>query len=253
MSEYYRPNRKWNLYNPQSKEPFRLSRSKIDLFLNCPRCFYYDRRFGVGQPPGFPFTLNSAVDKLLKNEFDIYRAKAEAHPLMVRAGIKAVPLKHPDLNKWRDSIREGIKFHHTETNLLITGGVDDVWKTEKGEFIIVDYKATAKNREVNIDADWQITYKRQMEIYQWLFRKNGFKVHPKSCFVYCNGDGNKKRFDNRLEFTIKLIPYEGNDSWVEPVIRDIHRCLNSESLPNSGNDCDYCKYREAINSLPKLD
>lgn len=251
MSEYYQPNRRRNLYSPQSKEPFRLSRSKIDLFLNCPRCFYYDRRLGVGQPPGFPFTLNSAVDNLLKNEFDIYRAKGEAHPLMVRAGIKAVPFKHPDLNKWRDSLRAGITYLHAETNLLITGGVDDVWKTEKGELIIVDYKATAKNREVNIDADWQIAYKRQMEVYQWLFRKNGFNVHLKGCFVYCNGDRSKRRFDNTLVFSIKLIPYKGNDSWVEPVIYDIHKCLNSNSLPNPGNDCDYCKYREAINNATK--
>ncbi|MEK7077575.1 MAG: hypothetical protein AAB928_00560, partial [Patescibacteria group bacterium] len=70
MSQYYNPRRSRNLFNPDSKTPFRLSRSKIDLFLNCPRCFYLDRRLGVAQPPGYPFALNSAVDKLLKKEFD---------------------------------------------------------------------------------------------------------------------------------------------------------------------------------------
>jgi len=170
---------------------------------------------------------------------------------MIKAGIKAVPFKHPDLYKWRDSLRAGITYLHPETNLFITGGIDDVWKNDKDELIVVDYKATSKNREVNIDADWQVTYKRQMEIYQWLFKKNGFKVYPKGCFVYCNGDANRKSFNNTLNFTIKLIPYKGNDSWVEPVICDIHKCLNSKSLPNSGNDCDFCKYREAINGLPE--
>ncbi|MDE2215115.1 MAG: PD-(D/E)XK nuclease family protein [Candidatus Omnitrophica bacterium] len=252
MSEYYNPNRKWNLYNPQSKEPFKLSRSKIDLFLKCPRCFYYDRKLGVGQPPSFPFTLNSAVDALLKKEFDSYRAKGQPHPLMVKVGIKAVPFKHPDLDKWRDSMREGIKYHHLGTNLLITGGIDDVWRTEKGQLIIVDYKATAKSTEVSIDADWQIAYKKQMEVYQWLFKKNGFMVYPKGCFLYCNGDISKERFDSKLEFSIKLIPYKGDDSWVEPTIYEILKCLNSKILPKSGNDCDYCKYREAINALPKM-
>src|SRR3989339_1664927 len=80
MSQYYNPNRKRNLYN--SQEPFRLSRSKIDLFIKCPRCFYLDRKLGVGQPPGYPFSLNSAVDKLLKKEFDIHRANNTSHPLM---------------------------------------------------------------------------------------------------------------------------------------------------------------------------
>lgn len=69
MSQYYKPQRTRNLYNPTSTTPFRLSRSKIDLFIKCPRCFYLDRRLGVGQPPSFPFSLNSAVDTLLKDEW----------------------------------------------------------------------------------------------------------------------------------------------------------------------------------------
>ena len=126
MSQYYKSRRVRGLYEPNSKFPFRISRSKIDLFLNCPRCFYLDRRLGVGQPPGFPFSLNSAVDKLLKKEFDFHRAKSEAHPLMKNYKIDAIPLAHNLLNKWRDSLRGGIEFLHKETNLLITGGIDDI-------------------------------------------------------------------------------------------------------------------------------
>ena len=94
MSEYYNPHKTRNLYEPGSHEAFRLSRSKIDLFLNCPRCFYLDRRIGVGRPPGYPFSLNSAVDALLKKEFDIHRAANQAHPLMKAYGLDAVPYQH---------------------------------------------------------------------------------------------------------------------------------------------------------------
>ena len=95
MSQYYNPNRTRNLYDKNSKELFRLSRSKIDLFLNCPRCFYLDRKLGVAQPPGYPFSLNSAVDKLLKKEFDIHRVNGTAHPLMKTYGLDAIlyPMK----------------------------------------------------------------------------------------------------------------------------------------------------------------
>jgi hypothetical protein len=99
MSEYYNPKRTRNLYDPNSAEPFKLSRTKIDLFLNCPRCFYIDRRLGVGQPPGFPFALNSAVDKLLKKEFDIFRTKGEPHPLITENGVVARPVSHEELDK----------------------------------------------------------------------------------------------------------------------------------------------------------
>ena len=57
-------------YIPDKDDFYKLSRSKVDFFLNCPRCFYIDRRLGINQPSGFPFNLNSAVDNLLKNEFD---------------------------------------------------------------------------------------------------------------------------------------------------------------------------------------
>ncbi len=251
MSQYYHPNRKYNLYNPNSTQLFRLSRSKIDLFINCPRCFYLDRRLGVGQPPGYPFSLNSAVDALLKKEFDIHRAKATTHPLMAHYGIKAVPLAHQKMDQWRDSLRGGITFVIAGSNIEVTGGIDDVWVSPTGEYMIVDYKSTSKDGEVSLDADWQIGYKRQMEIYQWLFRQNGFKVSDTGYFVYCNGITDKEAFDAKLEFDIKIIPYTGDSSWVEKMIKDAIVCLKSDQLPEPGKDCDFCQYRQAVRQFEK--
>ncbi len=251
MSQYYNPNRKKNLYDKNSKEVFRLSRSKIDLYLNCPRCFYLDRKLGVAQPPGYPFSLNSAVDKLLKKEFDIHRSNGTTHPLMKTYGLDAVPLSHEKIDEWRDALRGGITFKIDGSNVMVTGGIDDVWVNPKGEYIIVDYKATSKEDEVTLDADWQIGYKRQMEIYQWLFRKNGFTVSSIGYFVYCNGITDKEAFNGKLEFTIKLIPYEGDDSWVEDTIVAAIECLKSSALPDSGQDCDFCKYRGAVRQFEK--
>lgn len=247
MSNYYNPNRTRNKYDQNSSDSFRLSRSKIDLFLNCPRCFYLDRKLGVAQPPGYPFSLNSAVDKLLKKEFDVHRAEGTPHPLMQTYGIDAIPLAHEKMDEWRDSLRRGITFQIDHSNVVVTGGVDDVWINPQGEFIIVDYKATSKDSEVTLDADWQIGYKRQMEIYQWLFRKNGYKVAKTGYFVYCNGNTDKEAFDGKLEFDIKIIGYDGDDSWVEKTILSAIECLKGEKMPASGDDCDYCKYRQAVN------
>lgn len=159
MSKYYNAQRIKGLYDPSLKKPFKLSRSKIDLFLNCPRCFYYDRKLGVSRPPGFPFALNSAVDALLKQEFDTHRANGTKHPLIEKYGIDARPIPHEDLDKWRHNFT-GVQFLHQPTNLLIFGAIDDLWQNSKGEYIVVDYKATAKTEEITeLDKDWHDSYK----------------------------------------------------------------------------------------------
>lgn len=249
MSKYYTGRKTRNLFDPQSKVPFKLSRSKIELFINCPRCFYLDRRLGVGQPPGYPFALNSAVDKLLKKEFDIYRAKQAAHPLMQAAGIVAVPFKHEKLDLWRDALHGGIEYLHPKTNLMLGGGIDDIWIAPDGELFIVDYKSTAKEDEVSIDADWQMGYKRQMEIYQWLFRRNGFRVSATGYFLYCNGLTDRDTFSAKLDFEIKIIPYQGNDDWIEGKIIEMHDCLMKSEIPGYTVGCDYCTYRKALGEV----
>lgn len=246
MSQYHNSKRARNIFDPSSAEPFKLSRSKIDLFLNCPRCFYLDRRLGVSQPPGFPFNLNSAVDKLLKKEFDVHRAGSTTHPLMKAYGLDLVPFRHEMMNEWRENFK-GVRFLHQPTNFIITGAVDDLWVDEKGVIYVVDYKSTSKSTEVNLDAEWQIGYKRQMEIYQWLLRQNGFKVSATGYFVYCNGRTDREAFDGKLEFDIKIIFYTGDDAWVEKEIIRAHKCLMGDKIPKAGVNCDYCGYVEAVN------
>ncbi len=211
MSLYYTPKRSKNLYKPGDVKPFKLSRSKIDLSLECPRCFYLDRRLGVGRPPGFPFNLNSAVDTLLKQEFDIYRKSGTSHPLIEKYGADARPVPHDELGKWRHKFT-GVQYLHEPTNLLIFGAIDDLWQNSKSEYIVVDYKATAKRERITeLNKGWHIGYKRQMEIYQWLLRRNDLTVSDTGYFVYCNGQTDREAFDGKLEFDVTLIPYTGND------------------------------------------
>jgi hypothetical protein len=154
MSEYYKARRTYGLYDTKSKNPFKLSRSKIDLFLECPRCFYIDRKLGVARPPGFPFNLNSAVDHLLKKEFDAHRTANMAHPLMSHYGVDAVPFDHPKMEEWRNNFK-GVQALYEPANFLVFGAVDDIWKDAHGDLIVADYKATSKESDINIDAPWQ--------------------------------------------------------------------------------------------------
>src|SRR3989304_4407319 len=183
------------LFDPKSSEPFRISRSGLEFFTECPRCFYLDRRLGGGRPSGPPLSPPS-------------------------------PFTHEDMDKWRANFT-GVQYLHEPTNLLITGAVDDVWINPQKELIVVDYKATAKNGEITLDDEWKAGSKRQREIYQWLLRANGFKVNKTGYFVYANGRKDLDVFDGKLEFYLTLLPYTGDDSWVEGLIFELKKCLSS--------------------------
>ena len=239
----YNSKRKRNLYDPYSDKPFKISRSKIDLFIECARCFYMDRRLGVGRPPGFPFNLNNAVDHLLKLEFDQYRLSGLPHPMMTENKIDAIPYQNENLNKWRANA-SGVQYLHEDTNFTITGAIDDVWINSNKELIVVDYKATSKNETINeLNDTWHIAYKRQMEIYQWLLRRNGLKVSDRSWFVYCNGCVEAESFQKRVDFRVSMLPYDGDDSWVEPAIIEAANTLRSDRIPEGADNCKLCTYR----------
>ena len=236
-------------YNPTEERLFKLSRSKVESFVQCKRCFYLDRRLGVAQPPGFPFNLNSAVDSLLKNEFDHYRNIQKPHPYITQLGLNSVPFQHDDIEKWRANFT-GVSYDHLDLKFHLFGAVDDLWiSLDNQELIVVDYKSTSKSSEISIDAPWQMSYKRQMEFYQYLLRKNGFQVSNTGYFVYCNGDRSKENFNEVLEFKMSLIPYTGSDRWVEPTLLSLHHLLNQDEIPKHNENCDYCQYQKKLIGL----
>jgi len=247
---------KWKAptFDPASTDPFKISRTKLDMFTECPRCSYLDLRLGVKRPSGPSFTLNNAVDELMKREFDIHRADGTTHPLLKTYGLDAIPLADKRMDEWRDALKRGIGILHEPSNLFLRGGIDDVWVTPAGELLIVDYKATAKTKGPSTEDDLYPSYKKQMEIYQWLFRQNGHKVSPTGYFVYVNGKADAKAFDGKLEFDLCLIPYTGDDSWVSGALVDMKAMLVSDEIPSvgtcfGGGPCDFCTYREAAGKI----
>ena len=191
--------------------------------------------------PGF--ALNIAVDELLKREFDLLRKKGQAHELMKKYKIDAIPFDHPDIDTWRNNF-VGKRYLQEGTNLLIFGAIDDLWINKKDELIIVDYKATSTIQEISLDDKWKQNYKKQLEIYQWIYKKSGFKVSKTGYIVYANASKNRAKFDGKLEFELTIHPHKGSTDWIEPTIFEIKKTLDSDELPNSGAECEHCLYRE---------
>jgi CRISPR/Cas system-associated exonuclease Cas4 (RecB family) len=247
MAEYikrYNPNRsaEWNY----GGEKWRLSRSKIDFFFECPRCFYLDNKLGTKRPSFPSFNLNIAVDELFKKEFDIHRKAKSQHPIMEKYNIEAVPFDHKNMDTWRDPF-VGVEFKEPETGLTVSGGVDDIWVKEDGTLIIVDYKSTSKEGSITAlsDSPWDQQYTRQLGVYRWLLEQNGFSVDKTGYLVYANASKDEDAFDDMLTFETTLVPVITDTDWIVPALKEIKATLDSGEIPKIGHSCEFCPYREA--------
>jgi len=236
-----------------SMTDFKLSRTGLEDFIKCPRCFKLHRGMGLKGLRMVPLTLAVATDALLKNEFDLVRESGDSHPLWEREGLDVRGFAHPDLELWRNNFK-GIRVLHEPSGCTVYGAVDDVWQHRRtGHLHIVDYKSTSKQGTPDLESGFGAGYKRQMEIYQWLFRQAGFEVSPIGYFLYVNGSKEGRFYEpglrGTMQFETTVLAHEGDDSWVEETIIRAVACLKDESLPVSDPSCDTCRYVAERSSL----
>ena len=231
----------------------KLSRSTVERFISCPRCCILEKKYQI-KPPSLPFTLNLAVDNLCKNEFDFYRDKQQPHPLFLEHGIDAVPFKDEKIEIWRSNFK-GLRYYSPKYKYDFGGAIDDVWQNSQGELIVADIKATSKNK-----FDWDETfnkyeypkaYKRQLEMYQWLFKKNGYKVSNDAYIIYFNGKKNEEFFNKKLYFDSYVIKLSCDTSWVENKVIETVKLLRSDDFPKPSRNCEFCNYLKRRWNLSK--
>ena len=79
------------------------------------------------------------------------------------------------------------------TNIILTGGVDDIWQdTNTKELVVVDYKSQANRKPLDptsyLSDVYHEGYKIQMDFYSFLLQEMGFSVSKTAYFLVCNAD-----------------------------------------------------------------
>ena len=243
--------RKSSIYIPGQSEDFKVSRSKLTDFRKCPKCFYLDRVKGLAYPSTPGWTLNARTDDLLKKEFDECREQEIPHRIMETFGLKdVVPFKHEDMDRWRNSMHQGLEARFSDSNIILHGGVDDIWwnvKTEK--VIVVDYKSQASKYPVRPRTYLYSTHKRwyaeQLDFYAYLLQQMGFDVAQTGYFYVVNEDGSSPGFHGKLTFQETLVPYKCKTDWIEPSVKQMIETLNSQEIPDGNESCENCAYARA--------
>ena len=260
---------KWRIYSPNQNKDFILSRSRFDEFMNCPRCFYLKTNKGFMSPSTPGWTLNTLTDTLLKKEFDECRKKQEPHRIMLENNLDhLVPYKSEIikdkngndkllLDEWRDSIHYGLKYRFKDTNIILQGGIDDVWfNTKTEELIVADYKSQHKkdgvSQETYFDDPYKDSYKRQLDYYAYLLNGMGYKVSSDAYLYICNAKEIDEGFHGKMLFDEVLIHYKIKSDYLETKIQKMIDAMNSENIPNSHESCENCAYARQRSVIDKL-
>ena len=213
-----------------------LSPNSLNLFLECPHCFWLDKNLGIKRPPPYPYALNSAVDGLLKEEFDTYRQKNLPHPLLKENNIKAHLWPNQKLlNQWRNNFA-GIRYFDQDLDATLFGAFDDVVELDDGKIAPLDYKSTGSSA-ANVYDRFQL----QLDTYTFLMEKNGYQTPRKGYLAFYIVD-KSRGFIDRLPFRKEIMEIETNPQDVYEIFKDGVACLKSPTPPAHSQDCQFKKF-----------
>ena len=238
----------WTIYKPNQKTDFKISRGKFNDFLTCPRCFYLDRVKGLVSPDTPGWTLNETTDLLLKKEFDVCRKEQKPHRIFIKNNLDhLVPFNHPDINKWRDSLHHGLKARFKKSNIILSGGIDDIWQdTKTKKLVIAEYKSQASNDFVEptsyFASPYHKGYEIQLDFYAYLLQEMDFKIDMTAYILVCNADRNERSFNGNMKFSETLLPYKWKTEWIPKKIQEMLDIMNSNTIPESHKSCMNCAY-----------
>jgi len=225
------------------EKQIQLSPSSLNLFLECPCCFWLEKKLGIRRPPPYPYALNAAVDTLLKEEFDSYRKKGELHPLLIAHKIKARLFPNQELlNQWRSN-RVGIRYFDEEVGATLFGAVDDVLEFPDGKLAALDYKSTGSAVAKVYDR-----FQLQMDIYTYLLEKNGFKTPRKGYLAFYVVD-KTNGFEDKLPFQKELQEIETNPDDIPELFQDAVALLKQEAPPSHSPDCLHGKWLSDVGKV----
>jgi hypothetical protein len=226
-----------------NKKSIQLSPNSLNLFLECPNCFWLDKKMGVKRPPAYPYVLNSAFDALLKEEFDTYRAQNIPHPLLLENNIKAHLFGNQKLlNQWRNNLA-GLRYFDQSLGATLFGAVDDILEFDDGKISPLDYKSTGTST-ANIYDRFQL----QLDTYAFLLEKNGFHTNGRGYMVFYVVD-KSRGFIDKLPFRKEIMEVEANSSDIYEIFKDAVEVLGESFPPPHSSDC---KFKDWLDEAKKF-
>ena len=227
-----------------------LSPSKMNLFRDCPRCFYDQYTLKVPRPRGIMASLMGGIDRTIKPLADSYAGKM---PGFLANHINGILLPNRvTMKKW-GNWRSGMRYYDESNAIELYGGLDECAVIDAGEaepiYVPVDWK-TKGDKPKDSGAQY---YQGQLDAYNLMLHATGFKIANIGYLVYL--------YPKRAEvcgfadeilfpFGVDIYKLECNIERAKQACIDAVNCLRGARPPvNPG--CEYCMLVEKKKLLEK--
>ena len=205
---------------------YKISPSTINLMLECPRCFWLQIVKNIKRPAGIFPSLPSGMDGILKVHFDKFMEKGELPPEIKELKGCILFNDKEKLKIWRSNFK-GLEY--TEGDVMLRGAVDNILVKGK-KLIVLDYKT----RGFPLKDDTHEHYRVQMDLYNFLLRKNGYDTEDYSYLLFYYP--NRVNDNGEVVFDTKLVKINVGDG--EKVFKKAIKLINGEEPKEK---CEWCK------------
>lgn len=221
----------------RSQKPLRLSpTSGLNLFRDCPRCFWLAYCANTPRPRGIFPSLPGGMDLVIKDYFDQYRGSL---PPELLGQVRGSLLDDLNLmNAWRNW-RTGLQYVDREREAVLFGALDDCL-VENGKYIPLDYKT--KGSAPN-EGDGERYYQTQLDSYALMLEANGFPVSDCAYLVYYYPEQVGK--SGAVQFKVHPVELTVDARRAQKTFEDAVALL-AGPCPEQSPNCEYCGWNQAL-------
>ncbi len=212
----------------------RLSPSTLNLFNDCPRCFWLHMNKKLHRPRGIFPSLPGGMDNVIKVFYDTYR-KQDKLPPEIEGQVEGKLIPDMELMaKWRNW-RTGLEYHDEIREATLFGALDDCL-VDDNYYIPLDYKTRGYTPK---DGASEKYYGSQISCYNLLLKENGFKVRDYGYLVYYYPKSVRK--DGLVQFNVKPIKIRADAETGRDTFERALKLLKGQE-PKKYTGCEYCSW-----------
>lgn len=206
----------------------KLSPSSLNLFVDCPRCFWFAFRKKITRPSGpFP-SLPTGMDSVIKKYFDTYRTHGSLPPILK----DRIPAK----------LAQGLPktlYFELSPGAILYGRPDEYLEFPEQIFAPLDHKTRASAPKELLPV-----YQNQMDIYDLLLRKNKYQTRNKAFLVYYYpGVG---ELHKGFPFHIAIKEVKTDPEHALKLFEDALKVLKKDTAPQPGENCAFCGWLDSF-------